>query len=102
MHSVVKYNNKYILSYEGTDRYFPSRFAIGIAYSDDGIKWQKSKINPIIEGGPVGSWDSMGAYHPSLLIENDRIIMFYVGLDNAYNHQIGVAEINPYYLLNNE
>jgi len=97
VHNVIRFNNQYIMAYEGTDRKFPSRFSIGLAYSKDGIKWMKSFINPILEGGCTGDWDSMGTYHPSIIMEKNKLLMFYVGLDYAYSHRIGVAEINPYY-----
>lgn len=98
VHNVLKVNNGYIMAYEATDRKFPSHFSIGWASSKNGITWKKSEDNPIVEAGTVGDWDSFGAYHPSLLIEdNGKIFMFYVGLNNKNDHSIGVAEINPYY-----
>lgn len=98
VHHVLKVNDGYVMAYEATDRKFPSHFSIGWASSKDGITWKKSEDNPIIEAGAVGDWDSFGAYHPSLLIEDGgKIVMFYVGLNNKYDHGIGVAEINPYY-----
>lgn len=101
VHSVIKRNNGYLIVYEATDKKFPSHFRIGSAFSKDGKNWVKNKNNPILEEGPVGSWDSFGAYHPSLVFDNDRVIMYYVGLNNKFDHQIGKAEVNPIYILNN-
>lgn len=97
VHNVLKINNGYVMAYEATDRKFPSPFRIGLAFSKDGVTWEKNKFNPLLEGGGIGEWDSMGAYHPSILIEDNKILIFYVGLNSNYDHQIGVAEINPAY-----
>lgn len=97
VHDVIHVNNQYIIAYEAAEQKFPSPFRIGLASSTDGKNWHKSPYNPILEGGMVGSWDAMGAYHPSIVVENDKILMYYVGLNSHYDHQIGVAEINPFY-----
>ncbi len=98
VHQAIKLNNEYILAYEATDTKFPSRFKIGLASSKDGLVWHKSPYNPLLEEGPVGAWDAMGAYHPAFLIDGKKILMYYVGLNAKYDHQIGIAEINPFYL----
>ena len=98
VHSVTRFNNQYILFYEAQEEVFPTRFSIGVAFSQDGKEWHKSGQNPILEGGMPGSWDAMGAYHPSLVVDNDKLILYYVGLNWRYDHQIGVAELNPGYL----
>ncbi|MFH0829347.1 MAG: hypothetical protein V1907_04185 [Candidatus Kerfeldbacteria bacterium] len=97
VHSVVKYGNGFVMAYEATDRKFPSRFAIGLASSTNGKTWKKSADNPILQAGPVGSWDSFGVYHPSIVIDANKIYLYYVGLNSTYTHAIGVAEINPTY-----
>lgn len=98
VHDVIIKDGRYLMAYEATDRKFPSKFSIGLADSEDGISWTKSTKNPILEAGPEGSWDSMGAYHPAFLIDNKRVLMYYVGLNNKYDHQIGLSEINHIYL----
>lgn len=102
VHSVTKINNKFVILYEAIEEEFPSRFSIGLALSKDGKNWHKSKFNPVLEGGMTGEWDAMGAYHPSLVVDNDRLLIYYVGLNFKYDHQIGVAEINPNSLNFNE
>ncbi len=100
VHGVTKHNNEYMLFYEAIEEQFPVRFSIGVAFSKDGKTWRKGSNNPILEGGPVGSWDAMGAYHPSLLMRGDKALLYYVGLNAKYDHQIGIAELNPLYLYN--
>jgi predicted GH43/DUF377 family glycosyl hydrolase len=95
VHSVTQIHNGFVMLYEAVQGEFPRRFAVGLAYSRDGKNWIKSKANPVLEAGGVGSWDQMGAYHPSLFLSGDAYRIYYVGLDHDYKHQIGVAELNP-------
>lgn len=95
VHSVRKIHGKFIMLYEAIETEFPSPFAVGIAYSSDGINWKKSKHSPVLSQGMVGDWDQMGIYHPSLVDFLGRTYIYYVGLDYAFEHRIGVAEINP-------
>jgi hypothetical protein len=39
----------------------------------------------------------MGAYHPSLVWKEGEYFLYYVGLDYAYEHKIGVIKLekNP-------
>lgn len=96
VHHALKLSGKTLLLYEGTDRKFPSHFAIGLACSEDGINFTKTG-RVIHEGGIVGSWDEMGGYHPSLVRKNGDYFLYYVGLDYRYEHAIGVIKLknNP-------
>jgi len=95
VHHVLKYGNWYLLLYEAIERDFPSWFRIGLAYSKDGKIWARSPNNPILDGAPLDAWDMM-VVHPSLLVDNGRILLYYVGLGSEISaHQIGVAELNP-------
>ena len=38
------------------------KFMIGIATSQDGLKFKKKGQGPVFSGGPEGSWDSGGIY----------------------------------------
>lgn len=95
VHSVSMVNNKYVMFYEAIRESFPYPFSIGMAISDDGVRWVKSRNNPILEGGMIGEWDAMGTYHPSLVHVENKYLLYYVGLDYLYTHRIGVAELNP-------
>jgi predicted GH43/DUF377 family glycosyl hydrolase len=94
VHHVVKVNNGYVMVYEGIERPFPNFFKIGVAFSKDGKVWRRSHHNPLLEGMPSGSWDVM-VLHPALFFLRDRILLYYVGLNHAFDHRIGVAEVNP-------
>jgi len=95
VHSVSMINNKFVMFYEAIKSAFPYPFSVGMAISNDGIRWEKSSNNPILEGGMPGEWDAMGAYHPSLVHLENKYLLYYVGLDYSYTHRIGVAELNP-------
>ena len=96
VHHAIKLSGQYLLLYEATDRKFPSRFVIAMACSRDGINFIKSNY-VIHQGGITGSWDAMGAYHPSLVWKNGEYFVYYVGLDYRYEHSIGVIKLknNP-------
>ena len=96
VHHAIKLSGQYLILYEGTDRKFPSRFSIGLACSSDGVNFTRSG-HVIHEGGITGSWDAMGAYHPSLVWKNGEYFLYYVGLDYRYEHAVGVIKLksNP-------
>lgn len=78
---VIKYNNGYHMWYGGADvadNYFQQT---GYAFSEDGIHWEKSEHNPILERGKTGAWDANTASFPSLLIRDNQIQMWYTGKD---------------------
>jgi hypothetical protein len=95
VHHTIKVFGQYLLFYEGTDRKFPSRFSIGLACSKNGRDFKK--VGVIHEGGMVGDWDSMGAYHPSLVWLHGVYYLYYVGLNYRFDHSIGMVELkkNP-------
>ena len=97
VHHVVKYRNGYFMVYEGIERLFPNYFKIGLAFSKDGKVWRRSTQNPLLEGMSSGSWDGM-VVHPALFFLRDRIYLYYVGLNHAFDHRIGVAQVNPRFL----
>ncbi len=78
---VVKYNGGYHMWYGGTDVYDNYFQQTGYAFSHDGISWEKSKNNPVVKRGVAGSWDGNTASFPSVLIEGDKMKMWYTGKD---------------------
>ena len=66
---------------------------IGLATSPDGIHWTKDTVNnPVLENGPVGSWDHWNVGVPVVLRDGTGYQMWYTGVDST-----GYAE-NGYYL----
>lgn len=52
---------------------------IGLATSGNGIRWQRSKSNPVLPQGPAGSWDSNSVSMPYVLNDDGRLSMIYSG-----------------------
>ena len=50
---------------------------LGFAQTD----WIKHPENPVLDVGPSGSWDSQGAYAPSVILDNGIYRMWYSGFD---------------------
>jgi predicted GH43/DUF377 family glycosyl hydrolase len=97
---VVKYNNAYHMWYGGADVDDLYLQQTGYAFSDDGIHWIKSIGNPVLKRGSAGQWDANTASFPSVLIQNDKLKMWYTGKDveplpafpQPYFWEIGYAE----------
>lgn len=89
--SVIKIDNKYVMFYtkgstHGRD-YFP-----GVAYSDDGIKWDRSDDDLGLSLGCDNDFDSKHLCYPRLIKVKDRWYAFYNG-NNMGLHGFGVAEL---------
>ena len=56
-------------------------FAIGHAYSPDGITWTRNPNNPIINND-ADTWRSSMAGGPSALFHDDQIYLYYMGARN--------------------
>jgi predicted GH43/DUF377 family glycosyl hydrolase len=66
---------------------------IGYATSLDGITWDKSLANPVIDIGPPGSWDEYGAHTPTVIFDGHIYHMWYGGQSGqgGKNRRIGYA-----------
>jgi hypothetical protein len=64
------------------------------ASSSDGLSWTKYPGNPVLAGGPSGSWNSQGVFTPSVLLEGTTFRMWLGGRDDHLVPQIGYAT-NP-------
>jgi hypothetical protein len=78
--------------YEGQDKPFETggHERIGMALSEDGIRWRKSGANPILDTGPAGSWDSVVAKLPVVVRGHEKYYLYYSGRDGN-TKQIGLA-----------
>lgn len=105
---VIKIGSQYFMLYEGvmTGGYR----SIGLATSDDGLKWQKQRganrdgsvFSHALRGS--GRWDAYAVGAPCLVPFNDGYRMYYIGsnevmavvspeqIELSIVHQIGVAE----------
>jgi predicted GH43/DUF377 family glycosyl hydrolase len=64
---------------------------IGLARSADGRAWTR-EAGPVLETGPVGSWDERGVGDPYVIEAGGRLFLFFVGMDRARRQRLGVAE----------
>jgi len=53
--SILKLEDAYVAFYEGQDRH--NQYAVGLAFSSDGIRWKKYERNPILTKGAPGMFD---------------------------------------------
>jgi predicted GH43/DUF377 family glycosyl hydrolase len=67
--------------------YFP-----GVAYSDDGIRWERHDEELGMTLSASG-WDSRVICYPALIRQRDKLLMFYNGNDMGKNG-FGVAEVD--------
>ncbi|MBN1944539.1 MAG: hypothetical protein JW797_02635 [Bradymonadales bacterium] len=76
--AVIRLDSRWYLFYsanEATDRPYQT----GLAVSDDGIHWSRHPENPVLTLGDGGQWDSSTVWGASLVLEHDRLRMWYSG-----------------------
>ncbi len=78
----------YHMFYEGSNG---EAFQFGYATSPDGITWTKYGQNPILEKGPVGSWDGLHINHGRVMLEDGTFKLLYVATDALGIQRIGYA-----------
>jgi len=88
--SVIKIGETYHMYYYGHDG---ADYRLGLAQSDDLLKWDKYADNPILGPGPSGSWDEGGCWKPSVVFNpaDEKYYMFYTGRNPDGDYVIGVA-----------
>lgn len=89
--SLIRENTSWLMYYSGKDK--AGHLRIGLALSQDGLKWTKYKDNPILDVGVQGSWDAMLVYCPIVWKEANSWKMMFTGCDSLDSHhfQIGLA-----------
>lgn len=63
---------------------------IGLAKSKDGLTWTRLP-NPVLDGGPRGSWDERASADPYVIRIGGTFYMYYLGEDRARRQRLGVA-----------
>jgi predicted GH43/DUF377 family glycosyl hydrolase len=71
------------LFYTGMDR--AQRQRLGVARSSDGVHWEKSRANPVLELGGRGAWDEAGLGEPAVFAAHGQYWMLYTG--RAWNEE---------------
>lgn len=76
--SIAKKNGKLYMFYAGAYNNSPQQ--IGVAVSDNGVKWTRLSDEPFVRNGKPGEWNSSESGHPHIFTDNDgRTYLFYQG-----------------------
>lgn len=86
---VTRAGGKFYMFFLGEDR--TRRQRLGVAESDDGIRWWKLRSNPVLELGARGAFDENGLGEPAVWVAGGRYWMLYTGRDRQEIRRIGVA-----------
>ena len=67
---------------------------IGLAVSDDGIRWRRTSDAPFLQNGAPGAWNADESGHPGVLVDDERVHLFFQGTpDKGKTWIISRAEI---------
>jgi len=86
----------YVMYYDGyngitDDSTWDNTEALFLAYSEDGINWNRYTRNPVLKGGSLGEWDKGGVGYPTVMgLGDGSYIMWYSG-GGGCNQGIGFA-----------
>jgi predicted GH43/DUF377 family glycosyl hydrolase len=86
---VIQRGDRFYMFYLGQDR--AARQRLGVARSRDGVVWEKLRSNPVLELGPLGSFDEMGLGEPAIWSSGGFYWMLYTGRDRAERRRMGLA-----------
>ncbi len=78
------------LYYLGQNRFGAQR--LGVARSRDGVRWQKSHANPLLEPGGAGDFDERGLGEPAVFFAEGWFWMLYTGRDAEERRRLGWAQ----------
>jgi len=86
---VIKLGGRFYLFYLGMDR--ARRQRLGLARSQDGVRWEKLRTNPLMELGSPGAFDENGLGEPAVWTSGGSYWMLYTGRDRMERRRIGLA-----------
>ena len=68
---------------------------IGVAVSDDGVRWQRVFNEPFLPNGKPGEWNSSESGHPGVFAAPDgRVYLFFQGnKDNGRTWYLSKVEV---------
>ncbi len=81
---VIKVDGVYHMFYAALDSWEVESFQVGYAFSNNGIQWTKSALNPVLASRIPGEWDAFIASFPSVLFDprDATLKMWYTGVDS--------------------
>jgi predicted GH43/DUF377 family glycosyl hydrolase len=86
---VIRAGSDYYMFYLGMDR--ARRQRLGVATSEDGVRWYKLRGNPILELGEYGAFDENGLGEPAVWASHGYYWMLYTGRDRNEVRRLGLA-----------
>lgn len=86
---VIRAGGSFYMFYLGQDR--ARRQRIGVATSEDGLRWWKLRSNPVLELGPPRSFDETGLGEPAVWASHGRYWMLYTARDRREYRRLGLA-----------
>jgi len=89
MVDVIAYGNGFLGFYEGEAR--GNAYGIGLAYSNDLLRWEKFSGNPILSFGKKDSFDEKMVCSPHVIIKNGKYFLFYSGHNRFMQGCCGLA-----------
>jgi hypothetical protein len=76
--ALFKRGQRLFMFYGGAYNNAPQQ--IGLAFSDDGIRWQRVSDQPFLPHGAPGSWNACESGHPFAFTDDDgQVTLFYQG-----------------------
>lgn len=91
--AVLRRGGRFWMFYAGA--YNSSTQQIGLAVSDDGVKWRRSSDEPFLRHGEAGSWNAGESGHPGVFVEESgRVHLFFQGTnDRGQSYFLSRVEI---------
>jgi predicted GH43/DUF377 family glycosyl hydrolase len=86
---VFRAGDEVYLFYIGIDR--ARRQRLGVAVSDDYVKWHKLRANPVLELGEYGAFDENGLGEPAVWASDGYYWLLYTGRDRREYRRLGLA-----------
>ncbi|MEK9153191.1 MAG: hypothetical protein AAB723_01160 [Patescibacteria group bacterium] len=88
---VIKFNDIFLMFYTGYDKKGKGR--LGLAYSQDLLRWQRFKQNPIMGIGQPGDWDQDEACRADIFQDKEQYFIIYSGRKGS-KFRIGLAQLD--------
>lgn len=86
---VIIADGVYYMFYLGQDR--ARRQRLGVARSRDGVRWEKSRANPVLGVGRPNTFDENGLGEPAVWTARGEYWMLYTGRDRQEVRRMGLA-----------
>jgi hypothetical protein len=75
--AMARHDGRLYMFYAGGYNNDPQQ--IGVAVSDDGVRFKRLSDKPLVPNGPPGSWNSSESGHPYLFQDDGQDYLFYQG-----------------------